>query len=1191
MIPAKELNVCQGTIAVSTFFDQAARTLSAAFLLWTVAHTVKSPAEKYGLACLIGARAVGGGIFTLFTRPQFAPLCLPRSAVLPVAILIIGLDTIIIGIVMIRIFTLGFLGSNNNIQSTTNKEQGKALTLFTVGFAIWTGTSVTLHLGITSIILLLRTAIPATGLVILITILTIWPEALLSPREAEVGTPESQSPFIAPPRPRFQSTITGDGSPVAVAGMTNNGRLFVVNPSTTPNDSPQLGNADDYDKSFTKFGNVRVSIRPSDAAGQDASRERRASSGVFGNVTTIPTRNTALISAPAPIVPLTQRSMQIWNGQEPDTKQKRSFFSRSKRPAQAAVRKLAISQPILVDAEESSTTPFVRMQTVDLATAAANEQMRREEAVSRRQLVATRPAPPPPTMPPSEALKMSVSTVRKKPSGKYPHLKYTASNSSVSSNGSSSSSSLSPGHEEVRRRSPRQTKTFDLDEKRQYYKPVLENSLPQNPTLNEFEATSEKPQTVMFMKDIVYDDPSLVRSIINDVPNFSKKTRPSMDLSKSKGLSSSNSVLHRARPYKKAAETEQVFFPSESSPNHRRTKSGSSVLRAPNIGSPTLLPPLPAPPAPQTGFRGLLKDHISNMSNDEKISMLFPMPPGGTLKSQRRSSVPSLPSNASVTEAIEILSSEDIASRRASRRSTIISLFPDQKQQDLSSILRTRHIIERDTYRNTLNAGVPDLASDVVPIRKSNIPPHILKSAFTETTIESDDSMNEARESIPPLPRPESSRHDSNISGITEAVLQDRSFMALMLNINQGEVSPRSTKIKAGKSAFLHDSSQTFGSNVVKTVSGDSWHTRIGDEIPTFSNRPKHLRSKSTPPPAALTLWTTKSRIAIARPPVPTVVVDTPNRALKEIQAQLRKLEQPSDILPFLRDRSSSLSNLSNDRRNDLLAELENEAGEQENMWLQLHRNINRDSRGSEILTPLTEKRSSIGSVPSAKAPSIRDAKKARVKSIVQAAQYSAIPAAKQDGEKAKPGFWKDKLEGAQKAYADNAPSFLNLLSNPKAPTVKPEPAVIIKPNSKMPPISAVIRCPIEPKQLWQPQVSKPTATVGFLWTAPQQGILTRTVSPEPAALDVRPAQRRINEPLRLESLHMWSKPTAGRTRPTAGLWRSKSTRPISIVTRPKTQKPVRKSKIMSYLPDIGKSLPSPVLRVLEGLILTAWCL
>jgi len=1118
---------------------------------------------------------------------------LPRSAILPVAILIIGLDTIIIGIVMIRIFTLGFLGSNHNIQSTTNKEQGKALTLFTVGFAIWTGTSVTLHLGITSIILLLRTAIPAAGLVILITILTIWPEALLSPREAEIGTPESQSPFIAPPRPRFPSIITGDGSPVAVAGMTNNGRLFVVNPSSTPNTSPQLANADDYDKSLTKFGNILVSTRPGDTAGQDASRDRRASSGIFGNITTIQTRNTALISAPAPIVPLTQRSRPIWDGEEPD-RQKRSFFSRSKRPAQSAVRKLAISQPILVDAEESSTAPFVRMQTVDLATAAANEQMRREEAVARRQLVATRPAPPPPTMPPSEALKKSISTVRKKPSGNYPELKYKVSNSSVSSNGSSSSSSLSPGHEDVRRRSPRQTKTFDLDEKRQYYKPVLENSLPQNPTLKEFEATSQKRQTVMFMKDIAYDDPGLVSSIINDVPNFSKKTRPSLDLSKSKGLSSSNSVLHRARPYKKAAETEIVFFPSEPSPNHRRSRSGSSVLRAPNVDSPTSLPPLPAPPAPQTGFRGLLKDHIRNMSNDEKISMLFPMPPGGTLKPQRRSSVPSLPSNASVTEAIEILSGEDIASRRASRRSTIISLFPDQKQQDLSSILPTRHIIERDTYRNTLNAGVPDLASDVVPIRKSNIPSHILKSAFTETTVESDDSINEARESIPPLPRPESSRHDSNISGITEAVLQDRSFMTLMIDFNQGEVSPKSTKSKAGKSTFLHDSSQTFASDVVTTFSGHSWHTRIGDEIPTFSNRPKHLRSKSTPPPAALILWTTKPRISIARPPVPTVVVDTPNRALKEIQAQLKKLEQPSDILPFLRDRSSSLSNISNDRRNDLLAELENEAGEQENVWLQLHLNINRDSRGSEILTPLTEKRSSVGSVPSVKAPSIREAKKARVKSIGQAAQYSAVPAAKQDGQKAKPGFWKDKLEGAQKAYADNAPSFLNLLANPKAPTVKPAPTEIIKSNSKTPLITAVIKSAIEPKQLWQPQVSKPTATVGFLWTAPQQGFLTRIVSPEPAALDIRPAQRRINEHLRLQSLHMWSKPIASRTRPTAGLWRSKSTRPTSIITRPKTQKPVRKSKMMTFLPDISKSLPSPVSRVFGGFntdILIAWCL
>ncbi|KFX89606.1 hypothetical protein V490_06914 [Pseudogymnoascus sp. VKM F-3557] len=1180
LIPSGNSNVCQGTIATSTFFDQAARTLSGAFLLWTVAHVLKSPAEKYGLGALIGARAVSGIVFVVFTRAQFAPLCIPRSAALPVSILVIGLDTVIVGVVAIRLFTLGFLGSSSSsIQSTSNKEQGKALALFTAGFAIWTGTSVTLHLGLASIILLLRTAIPATGLGILITVVAIWSEALLSPREAEVGTPESQSPFIAPPRPRYNSSSTGDGSPRYTTRMATNGRLFVVNPSNTPNDSPQLQSYRD-DGPQTNFGNIMVNTRSVEIATGGMPSGNPSEAGMLGTSTTIMGGSTTTISAPLPLIPSIQRSRPIWDGEDPDTKQKRSFFGRSKQTAQSGSRKLAISQPILINSEESSSAPFSRIQTVDLATAAANERARRDEAVNRRLLVATRPAPAPPTgLDPSESLKRSISTVRKKPSGNYKDLKYQPSQSSVSSNGSSSSSNLSPGHKDVRRRSPRQLNGFDIDEKRQYYKPAIASTLPSNPKVKNFQPTPEKRQTIMFMKDIVYDDPGLVDSIINEVPNFSKKPKAPVDRSKSVGLTAKPSILHRARPYvKKTRDSEGVFFASEPSPNHRRNRSSSSVLRAPRIVSP-LEPPVPAPPANLAQMRGLLKDHIHNMTNDEKVSMLFPMPPVGTFKSQRRSSVPSLPSSvSSSTEAPEVISKDEIASRRSSRRSTIISILPVEKQGNLSPIKHTRKLIQRDTYRSTLNANVPDIGSDVVQIRKSNILPQKMYSSFTETTDSSDDGIvirnsEWKHEPLPVIPKRYTAQRDSS-SSTADSLLKDHKFMSIMMGYDPTEAPVT----RAGPTSFLHDSQQTFGSESITSPTIGTWHTRIGDEIPAFSNRRNHSRSKSIPP-APLILRTAKNKLSLAQKPlpVPAVVIDTPKRALEEIQAQLKQLEEP-DMLPFIRDRSSSLGDSTQDQRDDLLAEMEKEVGEQENRWQELHENIDRASKGSEDFTPWTTRRNSVASIASSiNTASIKEARKARVRSIVEATQNIVTVTSTRNGEIAKPGLWKDKLEEAQKSYTSNAPSFLNSLSTSKVVTAKQASIRAVGAGGCA---VVAIPCPnqrtAKSAQLWKPCPPKAVEVVGLLWTLPQESIQVRPCSPEPAALGVRPAQRRTIEPLHLESVHMWFKPSPTRTRPTAGLWRSKNTRPASIVTRPKTQKPVRKSRAVTFLPDIVES-PSPL--------------
>jgi hypothetical protein len=139
VVPATSPNICQVTLIVSTLFDQVARVSIGGFLLWSVGHATKSSAERYGLGALLGLRVVAGGVFIAFTRPQFAPICVARSSLLPASITVLALDAIIIGTITIRVFTLGLLKSAREVIPSTMQEQSKSLLFCTLGFVIWTG--------------------------------------------------------------------------------------------------------------------------------------------------------------------------------------------------------------------------------------------------------------------------------------------------------------------------------------------------------------------------------------------------------------------------------------------------------------------------------------------------------------------------------------------------------------------------------------------------------------------------------------------------------------------------------------------------------------------------------------------------------------------------------------------------------------------------------------------------------------------------------------------------------------------------------------------------------------------------------------------------------------------------------------------------------------------------------------------
>ncbi|KAJ6437796.1 C6 transcription factor [Purpureocillium lavendulum] len=120
-----------------------------------------------------------------------------------------------------------------------------------------------------------------------------------------------------------------------------------------------------------------------------------------------------------------------------------------------------------------------------------------------------------------------------------------------------------------------------------------------------------------------------------------------------------------------------------------------------------------------------------------------------------------------------------------------------------------------------------------------------------------------------------------------------------------------------------------------------SWHRRVGDECPTFSDRKSmgQIRIVTPPPPLLLNQPMRPRRQPAADP----VILESPQEALDQIQQQLRKLEDPDE---------ESAAN--EQQRLSLLANLEQEMGLQESRWQQMRDDFKRVSVSTAISSPST---------------------------------------------------------------------------------------------------------------------------------------------------------------------------------------------------------------------------------------------
>ena len=1098
--------------------------------------------------------------------------------------------------------------------------------------------------------------------------------SLLVPKEEQLTTPEATSPSIAPMLQTrdFGRNEFADGSPFAGHNYTTRGNLFVVNPSAIPRDSPIVFQCNQADtKNITKFGgdvNIQA-IGPSELNQNETRRGPgyRGSSGVFPTVAAasfMGANRGALVPQIRPAGTETRRDLPAFS--QPTTPQIRSTVNWSKQALQSTVRSLGISQPIMTIDQDPQT--FARMQTIDLATAASNERKRREAAARRSRLVANRPAPHLPTLNGQDALRNIISVKRKQPPSRPQAPKPTIQSSSASGysldvNGSTTSASLSPGREEVRRRSPRNAESFNEKFSAKELRSLQRKQtigLPSKPRSQRIimarEAGSAREQTVMFMSDIVYDHPGVVKTIINRAPEiYAASKRQDMSEKSPLGsyettLRSSGSIIHRSWPVRRDTKQDRALFTSEPSPGHKRSKSGSSITTRKSIlrlhpGSPTQLPPLPAPPTNAAKLTRILQNNTKSMTFDERIELLFPAPPRPAQIRNRRSSVPLLPSMPSVfmSDVATLRSAaEEERERRASKRSTIAS-FGSQDFQ-LPFEINKNASKERQTYRFSANTyrtladevgetWIPGITPTKIDTQHSTQRLDVWeariydtrKSAFTDTSAtnsstQDDDTIywGSVHSGAPAVDltgarsnaRPTVVQHGGKVVQVNDSWERELPLIP-QIDCNDGEDIIRvmfhhdeHPSPPGNRQSFFLDADQSKPRDKTPSLRrGAAWHRRIGDELPTFSERISERRKHSSkarkmPPPTPLLL---KSRgqnaTIIIRTPEPSPI-NSEEAAIKEIQARLNRFEEPSrgSINSLIRrvpdgvnKRSESENNLEDQFK--LLENLEREMGQQENQWQQMQTNLDRDSM-STIATPqrtaLSLKSSPMSLRRSSRTPSQASSRRSRIRSgmsLRSKSQDCASSSSTNSSDYSRASTWQQRLAEAQMEYLENAPALLrkrsaNFLSvsiaqlgsltPPDSITSGTDSDSELEVDSESEQLQQTNAAKAKLADLWQAPLVSPKAAVGCMWNSLYE-VSTAVAPAEPPAKNIRQKQGQIQPPLTISSRELWSKPSSpANSRPVVGLWGSRLVRPRSIVTRRGTQRPQRKSKRMTFLPDIG---------------------
>lgn len=1128
-------------------------------------------------------------------------------------------------------------------------------------------------LGISTVDLVIRTAVPAGGLLILILIVTAFSGILASSRQTPSSLPEAPSPR----RINISRDISTADSDVYPPSRYEDLKEQVLRSSTTflqPRKAPD--------------GGLPTIARPI--------------TGVAG-VGGLPVQGVLFPPPRAGTFPVADRPRHI-SIHVAELQSKKNFFDFSKGAGSGG--KVSIGHPVLQ--QNVGQNPLNKIATIDLQEAARAEKQRRTQAMKKKDsiLVAKRSAPRPSEMSPEEVMKRSVSVKRKEVGSVYstPDAAGPMGGTSLQpvNNSSTTSAELSPGVEEIRRRSPRypsqetlsrgmiqqpplppapeQASSFSdqypsgrglassVLQPRPQSPPTPEdtrtqilrsqsvrttirpsrklaspknspppepaktplqrrptNGLPPGPKARRLdivkEAGAQARQTVMFVNNIVYDDPNEVQRIIDGAGNEQTVKMPPKPHSHERA----KSVVHRPRPIprKPSVTPAEVALLM-----HRRSKSAGaatsrkSILR-PAPGSPGQLPPLPPPPKSAGVSSRPHPNNTKSMTVDEKMGLFFPRPPSSSSSATRAGSqVPDLPPLPPVF--FEPSTSPTSAGRQHSNRTTktssvgtdsifeveeIIHRAPNNSRFSPSTVRNTNTMDDvnhswlpgtSDTgFRQTKASQTSSSQGSAVGKRGSSPVLPVRGSGWTDTTDSSTYHDNTSHwnsdYSAEVAVGISAERHIARATDIKRAESQSQRDRKQVPAIDEPRydeevisfiLEPSSPQSGFGNTAQAGDAFLKAGDLLMRPerASQYQWHRRVGDECPTFSNRKERVRSRTMSPPAPLLLRSPVNpymQAVFIRAAEPSPPLESPEQAIRKIQEQLEKFEHS--------DRDSNGSREA--QRLALLESLEKEMGLQENRWHEMQNDLGRHSVSSIGTVSVSSKRNSRAdrdSVTLDQQTSIAQGRRASRPSQVQ-----ILPVSKRQ-QLSRASTWQQKLVQAEMEYMDNSMNALHrdsidylVVSVPKSNLGSPTPpdsenSDYDEESPKMASgrIDAVVAVaqaevsPGEPQRintLWVPARATERRSVisSLLWTPPTNKPTEQDY--ELPGLLVRPAQRKEWLPLQITSTQLWRKPLS-KERSNTGLWR-----PVWATFQPQPSIPSRPTSVQSPTPSQPPKNPRPV--------------
>ncbi|KAG6105404.1 hypothetical protein E4U31_001437 [Claviceps sp. LM219 group G6] len=172
---------CQITVAFASAFDQIARVTLEEYLFWAMRRDLRATSGLWFTQTIIFLRFVLGGIFVGVHRPHFAPICVATSLVWQIGVAVAVADAAIVFILLTRASSVGLFRDAKADGAIGLRARG--LTSTTVALGLWIPLSVPMALGVNTVSIAVRSALPSVGALLIIACIVFFYKGLICSRQ------------------------------------------------------------------------------------------------------------------------------------------------------------------------------------------------------------------------------------------------------------------------------------------------------------------------------------------------------------------------------------------------------------------------------------------------------------------------------------------------------------------------------------------------------------------------------------------------------------------------------------------------------------------------------------------------------------------------------------------------------------------------------------------------------------------------------------------------------------------------------------------------------------------------------------------------------------------------------------------------------------------------------------------------